>query len=97
MFLEQSSRTFGTPCTVWHFLKNLTWQPYFSPCVYKVMEKAEIVQFEMDFARGGTLEGLGGPICMDEVKYDGIDPTLDACCQREVRLSYNLCAGALKH
>ena len=39
----------------------------------------------MEFARGGTLEGLGGPIRMDEVRYDGIDPTLDACCQREVR------------
>ena len=39
----------------------------------------------MDFARGGTLEGLGGPIRMDEVRHDGIDPTLDSCCQREVR------------
>lgn len=40
----------------------------------------------MDFARGGTMEGLGGPIRMDEVQYGGIDPTLDACCQREVCL-----------
>ena len=39
----------------------------------------------MDFARGGTMEGLGGPIRMEEYNFDGIDPTLDACCQREVR------------
>lgn len=32
------------------------------------------------------MEGLGGPIRMDEVQYGGIDPTLDACCQREVCL-----------
>ena len=31
------------------------------------------------------MEGLGGPIRMDEYSFDGIDPTLDACCQREVR------------
>jgi len=39
----------------------------------------------MDSARGGTWEGLGGPTRMDEYSFDGIDPTLDACCQREVR------------
>lgn len=39
----------------------------------------------MDFGRGGTLEGLGGPIRMDAVQYDGIDPTLDSCCQRELQ------------
>ena len=30
------------------------------------------------------MEGLGGPIRMDEYNFDGIDPTLDACCQREL-------------
>jgi len=30
------------------------------------------------------MEGLGGPIRMDDVTFDGIDPTLDACCQREL-------------
>lgn len=39
----------------------------------------------MSSLRGGTLEGLGGPISMDPYRLDGIDPTLDACCQREVR------------
>ncbi|CAB9497304.1 expressed unknown protein [Seminavis robusta] len=38
-----------------------------------------------EYARGGTLEGLGGPIRMDPVSYDGIDPTLDSCCQREIK------------
>ena len=38
----------------------------------------------MDLGRGGTWEGLGGPVRMDNVNLDGIDPTLDACCQREV-------------
>ena len=37
--------------------------------------------------RGGTLEGLGGPVEMDSYHFDGIDPTLDSCCQREVSVS----------
>ena len=34
---------------------------------------------------GATWEGLGGPVGMQEVTTNGIDPTLDSCCQREVR------------
>jgi len=30
-------------------------------------------------------EGIGGPIPIDSYTLDGIDPTLDSCCQREVR------------
>jgi hypothetical protein len=33
---------------------------------------------------GGTLEGFGGPVNVDPYTLDGIDPTLDSCCQREV-------------
>jgi hypothetical protein len=33
---------------------------------------------------GGNLEGLGGPVSVDKYHFDGIDPTLDSCCQREV-------------
>jgi hypothetical protein len=32
----------------------------------------------------GMMEGLGGPVQMDSYNFDGIDPTLDACCEREV-------------
>ena len=32
----------------------------------------------------GMMEGLGGPVRMDQYNLAGIDPTLDACCQREV-------------
>jgi hypothetical protein len=32
-------------------------------------------------------EGVGGPVRMDEANLNGIDPTLDACCRREVRRS----------
>jgi hypothetical protein len=32
-------------------------------------------------------EGVGGPVRMDETNLNGIDPTLDACCRREVRRS----------
>jgi len=35
--------------------------------------------------QGGTLEGLGGPVNAETYTLDGIDPTLDSCCQREVR------------
>ena len=35
--------------------------------------------------QGGTLEGLGGPVNAESYTLDGIDPTLDSCCQREVR------------
>jgi hypothetical protein len=45
-------------------------------------------------ARGGTLEGLGGPVRMDAVRHDGIDPTLDSCCQREVRV-FKSCIGLM--
>ncbi len=34
--------------------------------------------------QGGKLEGLGGTVEMDPYHLDGIDPTLDSCCQREV-------------
>jgi hypothetical protein len=30
------------------------------------------------------MEGIGGPVDMDPYSLNGIDPTLDACCQREV-------------
>lgn len=30
-------------------------------------------------------EGLGGPLDVDKPNLEGIDPTLDACCRREVR------------
>lgn len=33
---------------------------------------------------GRTLEGLGGPVNVDPYSFEGIDPTLDSCCQREV-------------
>ncbi len=33
----------------------------------------------------GKLEGLGGPVRVDEYTLDGIDPTLEDCCRREVR------------
>ena len=36
------------------------------------------------------MEGLGGPVRMDEYNFDGIDPTLDACCQREVSGCFDL-------
>ena len=35
--------------------------------------------------RGGKLEGLGGPVGVDEYTFDGIDPALEDCCRREVR------------
>ena len=31
-------------------------------------------------------EGYGGPIRMDQADLSGIDPTLESCCQREVRV-----------
>ena len=31
-------------------------------------------------------EGYGGPINMNKYDITGIDPTLAACCQKEVRL-----------
>jgi len=31
----------------------------------------------------GPWEGLGGPVRMNPVSFDDIDPTLDACCRRE--------------
>lgn len=31
-------------------------------------------------------EGIGGPIRMDGASLGDIDPTLDACCRREVRV-----------
>jgi hypothetical protein len=31
------------------------------------------------------MEGLGGPVNAESYTLDGIDPTLDSCCQREVR------------
>ena len=34
----------------------------------------------------GMMEGLGGPVRMDQYNSNGIDPTLDACCQRDVRI-----------
>lgn len=30
-------------------------------------------------------EGYGGPVRMDKADLSSIDPTLDACCHREVR------------
>ncbi|KAG7341531.1 hypothetical protein IV203_023483 [Nitzschia inconspicua] len=30
------------------------------------------------------MEGLGGPVTMDEYHFDGIDPSLEDCCRREV-------------
>jgi hypothetical protein len=35
----------------------------------------------------GMMEGIGGPVDMDPYSLKGIDPTLDACCQREVSQS----------
>ena len=43
-----------------------------------------------DNARGGTWEGLGGPVRMDAVNMAGLDPTLDSCSQREVRTVYSI-------
>ena len=37
-----------------------------------------------------TWEGIGGPIRMDHASMEGIDPTLDACCRREVSEHYVL-------
>jgi hypothetical protein len=31
------------------------------------------------------MEGLGGPVEMDAYTLDGIDPSLEDCCRREVR------------
>lgn len=31
------------------------------------------------------LEGLGGPVPMDKLDFGETDPTLAACCRREVR------------
>eukprot|EP00934_Nitzschia_sp_Nitz4_P007517 Nitzschia sp. Nitz4//scaffold105_size73764//35042//36226//NITZ4_005676-RA/size73764-augustus-gene-0.50-mRNA-1//1//CDS//3329532447//7507//frame0 len=47
---------------------------------------------------GGTLEGLGGPVNMDKYSLDGIDPTLDVCCQREVQSNrkYNALKSTLQ-
>ena len=39
-------------------------------------------------AMNGTWEGLGGPVRMDPVNRGEIDPTLEACCRREVREWY---------
>jgi len=36
-------------------------------------------------------EGLGGPVHMDQPDFGEIDPTLDACCRREVRAVFWLC------
>ena len=33
----------------------------------------------------GMFEGYGGPIRMTHYDTNGIDPTLEACCQQEVR------------
>ena len=45
-----------------------------------------VITMESKTYAGGTLEGLGGPINVDKYDFDGIDPTLDSCCQREVRI-----------
>ena len=31
-------------------------------------------------------EGLGGPVRMDQADLGEIDPTLESCCRREVRV-----------
>ena len=38
----------------------------------------------------GMMEGLGGPVRMDPYTAQGIDPTLDSCCQREVRFDFSI-------
>jgi hypothetical protein len=45
--------------------------------------------------QGGTvLEGLGGPVHVDPYTFDGIDPTLDSCCQREVSVGMICSSGS---
>jgi hypothetical protein len=41
-----------------------------------------------------NLEGLGGPVNLERYSLEGIDPTLDSCCQREE--ADNRRAGALR-
>ena len=42
-------------------------------------------------------EGLGGPVSLDKYHFDGIDPTLDSCCQREIESNrkYNALTSSL--
>ena len=42
-------------------------------------------------------EGLGGPVSLDPYHFDGIDPTLDSCCQREIESNrkYNALTSSL--
>ena len=37
------------------------------------------------YETNGMFEGYGGPIRMTQFDTNGIDPTLEACCQQEVR------------
>eukprot|EP00429_Kryptoperidinium_foliaceum_P004688 CAMPEP_0176009164 /NCGR_PEP_ID=MMETSP0120_2-20121206/4113_1 /TAXON_ID=160619 /ORGANISM="Kryptoperidinium foliaceum, Strain CCMP 1326" /LENGTH=379 /DNA_ID=CAMNT_0017341959 /DNA_START=23 /DNA_END=1162 /DNA_ORIENTATION=+ len=48
--------------------------------------------------QGGSLEGLGGPVNVDPYHFGGIDPTLDACCQREIESNrkYNALTSTLR-
>lgn len=45
-----------------------------------------------------ALEGLGGPVTMDEYHLEGIDPALEDCCQREVQSNrrYNALTSTLR-
>ena len=48
--------------------------------------------------KNNAWEGLGGPVSIDPYHFDGIDPTLDSCCQREVESNrkYNALSSSLK-
>jgi hypothetical protein len=48
----------------------------------------------MSFLNSRNLEGLGGPVNLERYSLEGIDPTLDSCCQREEADSRR--AGALR-
>mmetsp|Transcript_2265 Transcript_2265/g.4181 ORF Transcript_2265/g.4181 Transcript_2265/m.4181 type:complete len:404 (+) Transcript_2265:185-1396(+) len=46
----------------------------------------------------GMMEGLGGPVKMDDYTLDGIDPCLEDCCRREVESNrrYNALTSTLR-
>ena len=42
-------------------------------------------QTRMASYQRNMFEGIGAPVQLPDDKYGNIDPTLDSCCQREVR------------
>jgi hypothetical protein len=53
-------------------------------CTTIAIPNVHIIMYKVG-GNNNTLEGLGGPVRVDEYTLEGIDPTLEDCCRREVR------------